>query len=85
MDSRFRVALITATPNPQQCIYAAMHQDYSEGFVADERAAWPDERLAGEICVRRLLHGDRGHFGPLEANCGRKTGDSWQKGSPHVA
>lgn len=66
MDSRFRVALITATPNPQQCIYAAMHQDYSEEFAADERAAWPDERLAGEICVRRLLHGDRGHFGPLE-------------------
>lgn len=66
MDSRFRVALVNATPNPQQCIYAAMHQDYSEEFVADERASWPDERQAGEICVRRLLHGDRGHFGPLE-------------------
>ncbi|MDP4706700.1 MAG: thymidylate synthase (FAD), partial [Cyanobium sp. MAG_237] len=25
MDSRFRVALIAATPNPQQCVYAGMH------------------------------------------------------------
>ena len=66
LDPRFRVALIAATPNPQQCAYAAMHQDYSEGFVADDRAAWPDETRAGEICVKRLLAGDRAHYGPLE-------------------
>jgi thymidylate synthase (FAD) len=63
---RFRVALIAATPNPQQCVYAAMHQDYSEGFVAADREDWPDERAAGEICVKRLLAGERGHYGPLE-------------------
>ncbi len=63
---RFRVELIAATPNPQLCVYAAMHQDYSEGFVAADRAAWPDERTAGEICVKRLLAGERGHYGPLE-------------------
>jgi thymidylate synthase (FAD) len=66
MDPRFRVALITATPNPQQCIYAAMHQDYSEGFVADDRGDWPNEKIAGEICIKRLLAGERGHYGPLE-------------------
>ena len=66
MDPRFRVALITATPNPQQCIYAAMHQDYSEGFVADDRGDWPNEKTAGEICIKRLLAGERGHYGPLE-------------------
>jgi thymidylate synthase (FAD) len=66
MDPRFRVELITATPNPQQCIYAAMHQDYSEGFVADDRGDWPDEKTAGEICIKRLLAGERGHYGPLE-------------------
>jgi len=66
MDSRFRVDLIAATPHPQQCVYAAMHQDYSEGFVFDSRASWPDETKAGEICVKRLLAGDRGHYGPLE-------------------
>jgi len=42
MDPRFRVDLIAATPNPQQCVYAGMHQDYSEGFVADDRASWPE-------------------------------------------
>ncbi|MEB3296356.1 MAG: FAD-dependent thymidylate synthase [Cyanobacteriota bacterium] len=66
MDSRFRVELIAATPNPQLCVYAGMHQDYSEGFVADQRRSWPDEHRAGEICVKRLLAGERGHYGPLE-------------------
>ena len=63
---RFRVDLISATPNPQQCVYAAMHQDYSEGFVAADRSDWPDETRAGEICVKRLLAGERGHYGPME-------------------
>lgn len=66
MDPRFRVELIAATPNPQQCVYSGMHQDYSEGFVAADRTDWPDERKAGEICVKRLLAGERGHYGPLE-------------------
>jgi thymidylate synthase (FAD) len=66
MDPRFRVSRISATPNPQQCIYAGMHQDYSEGFVAADRNEWPDETRAGEICVKRLLSGERGHYGPLE-------------------
>ena len=65
-DPFFRVELIAATPNPQQCIYAAMHQDYSEGFVADDLASLPDESRAGEIAVKRLLAGDRGHFGCTE-------------------
>ena len=66
MDPRFRVEVIVATPNPQQCVYAAMHQDYSEGYVADDRQAWPEEAAAGAICVKRLLAGERGHYGPLE-------------------
>ena len=64
--NRFRVELIAATPNPQQCVYAGMHQDYSEGFVWADRSEWPDETRAGEICVKRLLSGERGHYGPLE-------------------
>ena len=66
MDSRFRVDLIAATPNPQQCVWAAMHQDYSEGFVAADPGSWPGETKAGGICVKRLLAGERGHYGPLE-------------------
>jgi len=66
IDPLFRVRILTCTPNPQQCIYAAMHQDYSEDFIADERDSWPEESKAGEICVKRLLAGERGHYGPLE-------------------
>ncbi|MCT7965152.1 thymidylate synthase [Laspinema sp. D1] len=63
---KFRVKLIAKTPNPQQVIYAAMHQDYSEGFVYDEKDEWPSEEKCGEIIVKRLLSGDRGHYGCLE-------------------
>lgn len=74
-DPLFRVETLAATPNPQQCVYAGMHQDYSEGFVFDGRDEWPDETRAGEVCVKRLLMGERGHYGPLEHpaitfNCG---------------
>lgn len=64
MDSRFRIAIVSAMPNPQQTVWAAMHQDYSSNFVMDE--ALPEEKLAGEIAIKRLLQGDRGHYGPLE-------------------
>lgn len=72
---RFRVEVIAKTPNPQQVIYAAMHQDYSEDFVVDEKDTWPSEAKSGEIIVKRLLAGDRGHYGPIEHpsivfNCG---------------
>jgi len=46
---RFQVELISATPNPQQCIYAAMHQSLGNGMRghASIRAAWhPDHVLA---------------------------------------
>jgi thymidylate synthase (FAD) len=66
MDSRFRVEVISSTTTPQQIIYAAMHQDYAEEFVLDERNAWPDESKAGELIVKYLLQGGRGHYGPME-------------------
>lgn len=68
MDPRFRINLISATPNPQQAVYAAMHQDYFEGYVFDEigSESWPNETRAGEIAVKRLLKGNRGHFGSVE-------------------
>lgn len=75
MDPYFRVELISATPNPQQVVYAAMHQDYSESFVWDERDRFPSESRAGELCVKHLLEGNKGHWGPYEhpqivLNCG---------------
>lgn len=75
MDSLFRVEVISQTLKPQRAIWAAMHQDYSESFVYDERDEWPSEEQAGEAIVRNLLKGGRGHYGPLEhpqivLNCG---------------
>lgn len=72
---RFTVEVISQTPNPQQTIYAAMHQDYAEAFVWAERDQFPSEEKCGDLVVRNLLAGHRGHFGPLEhpqivLNCG---------------
>ena len=72
---RFKVEVISQTPNPQQTIYAAMHQDYAENFVCDDRDRFPDEAKCGEVIIKQLLAGNRGHYGPLEhpqivLNCG---------------
>ncbi|MBD2097636.1 FAD-dependent thymidylate synthase [Trichocoleus sp. FACHB-591] len=72
---RFQVEVLRATSNPQQAIYLAMHQDYSEAWVYAERDHWPDEAKCGELITKNLLAGNRGHYGPLEhpqiiLNCG---------------
>jgi thymidylate synthase (FAD) len=67
MDNLFQVQVLSQTLNPQTLIYAAMHQDYSEGWVWEERDRFPSETKCGEIAVKRLLCGDRGHFGCTEA------------------
>jgi thymidylate synthase (FAD) len=66
MDNLFQVQVLNQTLNPQTLIYAGMHQDYSEGFVWEERHQFPSETKCGEIAVKRLLAGDRGHFGCTE-------------------
>jgi thymidylate synthase (FAD) len=63
-DRRFRIAPLTATPQPQRTVWLAMHQDYSEGSVLD--CDPPSEDRAGELVVNHLLAGERGHYGPLE-------------------
>lgn len=66
MDERFTVEVISQTPNPQQITYAAMHQDYAEQLVWTDRDQWPEESKCGELVIRNLLQGNRGHYGPLE-------------------
>ena len=63
-DPYFRVTLLSRTEQPQTLIWQAMHQDYSEQYVAYEDP--PCESEAGNIAVKRLLQGGRGHYGPLE-------------------
>lgn len=75
MDRLFTVEVLAQTADPQQVIYAAMHQDYAESFVWHDRDRFPPEEKCGEIVTKNLLAGNRGHYGPLEhpqitLNCG---------------
>lgn len=63
---KFKVEVISATENPQQVIWAAMHQDYCEDFVYDSKDKFPNEEKAGELIVKHLLSANRGHYGPIE-------------------
>ena len=64
IDRRFYVKVLNACFEPQRLVWLAMHQDYFEGAVADVEA--PPENVAGELIVKHLLAGGRGHYGPLE-------------------
>lgn len=79
IDSRFQVELISKTPNPQQTIYAAMHQDYSENFVFNEIEKFPSEEKCGDIIVNRLLAGGRGHYGCYTPDTEVLTRKGWVK------
>jgi thymidylate synthase (FAD) len=65
-DPLFRTKVVSFTPNPQQAVWVAMHQDYSEDMAMGDRGDLPTENAAGNIIVKRLLAGGRGHYGPLE-------------------
>ena len=64
MDALFTATVLAQTSEPQKIIYAAMHQDYSDRMVSLRDV--PDEETCGNILVKRLLAGGRGHYGPLE-------------------
>lgn len=65
-DSYFVVKAIASTPNPHQVVYAAMHQDYGEDYVGFNLPVINQKASAGELVVKHLLSGNKGHFGPLE-------------------
>ncbi|MGC1245601.1 MAG: hypothetical protein WA865_05260, partial [Spirulinaceae cyanobacterium] len=78
---KFRIEVIAATDNPQQVIWGAMHQDYSEDFVVDSQEKWPDEKQAGELIVKHLLSANRGHFGCYDEATEVLTSQGWLKWS----
>jgi thymidylate synthase (FAD) len=63
---RFKVEVLSKTANPQQMIYLALHQCYSENYVFWGIDKIPPEKECGEIAVKRLLAGDRGHWSCAE-------------------
>lgn len=75
MDPLFTVDVLAKTEYPQLLIYSAAHQDYAENYIFEEYRRDQDDRYiygslteeeAGHLCVKHLLKGGRGHFGPLE-------------------
>lgn len=64
MDPLFIVRTLARIEMPQTACWFAMHQDYSEDFVFHELP--PSEKRAGELLIKHLLAGGRGHYGPLE-------------------
>lgn len=56
---------------PQTLMYLKMHQCYSEAWVGYQKqidiALRHGETKCGEICVKRLLEGEKGHYGILES------------------
>jgi thymidylate synthase (FAD) len=63
---KFKVDVLSKTANPQTIMYLALHQDYSEDYIYESLDKTPSEIKCGEIAVKRLLEGNRGHFGVLE-------------------
>lgn len=67
-DDRFKVQVIERSQNPNRTIFLALSCDYSEDYIGDGlmvRSTLTSEQM-GEIIVRRLLSGGKGHFGCLE-------------------
>lgn len=76
-DPRLRVETLRATLNPQQLVWLAAHQDYSENAVVDELGKCPVESKAGSIAVKRLLSGGRGHYGCYSSDTEVMTTEGW--------
>ncbi|NJM44900.1 MAG: hypothetical protein HC860_01030 [Alkalinema sp. RU_4_3] len=81
MDSRFTVEVLSQTSNPQQTIYAAMHQDYAEEFVAHGKEKFPGEAEAGDLVIKYLLGGNRG----ISGRSSTPKSSSISAGSPTAA
>ena len=86
VDPRFVVNVLSKSPNPQQTMYLALHQDYSPDLVTEYNC--PSEEKCGEIIVKRLFAGERGHFGPTEHctivfNCGYFPHSVMQQATRH--
>jgi len=64
LDKNLEVVMLQCYPIPEQVIYQAAKNDYSEIPIHLQKIPPPSE--CGEWIVERLLSNDRGHYGPLE-------------------
>ena len=64
LDERLKVVKLGSMANPQQMVWYAGKQDYSEDAIYTKVV--PPETQSGEWIVKELLASERGHYGPLE-------------------
>lgn len=64
LDNRLETVVLQCYPIPEQVIYQAAKNDYSEIPIHHQEIPFPDQ--CGKWVVESLLANDRGHFGPLE-------------------
>lgn len=64
LDKRLEVKLLQCYPIPEQVVWQAGKQDYSEDAIYLKQV--PDSTKCGQWIVEQLLANDRGHYGPLE-------------------
>lgn len=64
LDPRLQVVKLQCYPIPEQVIYQAGKNDYSEIPIHEQEI--PSPQKCGEWIVDQLLANERGHYGPLE-------------------
>ena len=64
LDTRLQVVKLQAYPIPEQVIYQAARNDYSEIPIHEQEI--PSPQKCGEWIVDTLLKNDMGHWGPVE-------------------
>lgn len=64
LDKNLKVVRMQCYPIPEQIIYQAAKNDYSEIPIHDQGIPSPSK--CGQWIVEQLLNNERGHYGPLE-------------------
>jgi thymidylate synthase (FAD) len=64
LDKNLEVVMLQCYPIPEQVVYQAAKNDYSEIPIHHQQIPSPSK--CGEWIVEQLLSNDRGHWGPLE-------------------
>jgi len=64
LDKNLEVVMLQCYPIPEQVIYQAAKNDYSEIPIHNQKI--PTSSECGKWVVSELLNNDRGHYGPLE-------------------
>jgi len=75
LDSEMKVVKLQAYPNPEQVIWQAGRNDYSEEPIHEKEV--PVQSKCGEWIVNSLLSNERGHYGCYSSDTEVLTDQGW--------